>query len=243
MFWSKRISICSLPILLLINVLTFESVTWAGDYVPTASQVKAQKIMGQNYLGPDAVMHALNVRYTPEELKKLETVPFTDAVLQGFSVTHVLVAGYSCTIKTLQKACNSDSFKIEFMDLSLNGSNWYDYEKFVHDSVKVEWMLVPIKVSTATAEKHYTAQSLTDDCTVCAPRATELVFASVVATLAGEVTLFDKQVVSCREKDSQGYDIFVGSNLKHMAGHTSKILVGSVWEDRQYRARRTIIYK
>lgn len=118
------------------NELARKLVTFirTGGYEPTVSQKTARAIMGKNYLGVDQSIQHLKVTPSKADLKVLEEVPFSEAVLEACKDTHVLVAVLPMSVMSLWE-------KTKHLFYSKDDP-WYRKESFAKDKGQAGWHLV-----------------------------------------------------------------------------------------------------
>lgn len=179
----------------------------SGGYLPTTDQERAKRIMGANYIGPEAAMQHLGVQYTDQELAMLSVVPFSEAVLKECAKTHILVAGASLSILEVRERAKSKS-KLFYSTTDA----WYNTEKFARDEkVNVQWYLVRKEAVADSFSKNWDEQCalLTED--ECVPRDCEVVYVTILTFLATGIRLFEKYYVRCSGVSSIGYRVCVGA--------------------------------
>mgnify|MGYP001567035619 CR=1 FL=1 len=178
----------------------------SGGYLPTTDQERAKRIMGTNYVGPDAAMEHLGVQYTERELATLAVVPFSEAVLKDCAKTHVLVAGAPLSILEIRERAQAKG-KLFYS----TSDAWYNAEKFATDEkVNMQWYLIRKDAVANSFSKNWNDQQalLTPEETT--PCACEVVYVTILTFLVTGIRLFEKYYVRCSDVSTRGYRVYVG---------------------------------
>ena len=137
---------------------------------------EAREIFGKDFLGPEAIQTTFGVELTPDELKKVEDVPFTREELEQAKqlgmmlVLRVPRLGEGKTERPLtidsvrELFTKGDSLgdpkkKKQKVFYGKKGESWYDNEKFVtQDTPKLGWGLVMKSVLPDSLSKNWDQQ-------------------------------------------------------------------------------------
>lgn len=174
-----------------------------GGYEPTVSQKTARAIMGKNYLGVDQSIQHLKVTPSKADLKVLEEVPFSEAVLEACKDTHVLVAVLPMSVMSLWQ-------KTKHLFYSKDDP-WYCEEGFAKKRGQAGWHLVrKTIVPNSTSKTWQEQQSLLgkDEET---PTARVLIYTVILTFLATGERLLPNIYARVSDLDSGGLRVDVGS--------------------------------
>lgn len=186
------------------NELARKLVTFirTGGYEPSVSQKTARAIMGQNYIGVDKSIEHLKVTPSKADLKVLEEVPFSEAVLEACKDTHVLVAVLPMSVMSLWE-------KTKHLFYSKDDP-WYRKEGFAKEKGQAGWHLVRKDiVPNSTSKTWQEQQSLLgkDDET---PTARVLIYTVILTFLATGVKLLPNIYARVSNLVSVGIRVRVG---------------------------------
>lgn len=201
------------------NELARKLVTFirTGGYEPTVSQKTVRAIMGKNYLGVDQSIQHLKVTPSKADLKVLEEVPFSEAVLEACKDTHVLVAVLPMSVMGLWE-------KTKHLFHSKDDP-WYRKESFAKDKGQAGWHLVRKDiVPNSTSKTWQEQQSLLgkDDET---PTARVLIYTVILTFLATGVKLLPNIYARVSDLDSGGSRVYVGRFVGY------GLCVSGSWDD------------
>ena len=173
------------------------------DLEPVLSPIRAQQIMGKNFFGFEEAVEHLGISPTCRQFVALWRIPFTEAVLQQCTDTHILVAVFPLSI-----------LEIRGKDSTLfHRQEWYDEESFATERGEVNWRLVrktPVGNSLSYNWSDQQALISKDD---EVPTAQVMVYTIIGHFLATGERLFEKVYVHTSSVDSDGGHVSVGGFL------------------------------
>lgn len=113
--------------IMLVVCLSMTSIGYATD------QVEAQKIMGNNYVGPEVATEHFGVNFSADEFQTLSDVPFSANVLRKYRSSHVLVFVPNISLCDIRDAVESTLFRDHDADDCANETN---------EDLPVNWHLI-----------------------------------------------------------------------------------------------------
>lgn len=186
------------------NELARKLVTFirTGGYEPTVSQKTARAILGPNYIGVDKSIEYLKVTPSKADLKVLEEVPFSDAVLEACKDTHVLVAVLPMSVMGLWERTKHLFYAKD--------DAWYRNQAFAKDKGQAGWHLVRKDIVPNTTSKTWQEQQALlgkDDET---PTARVLIYTVILTFLATGLKLLPNIYARVSDVASDGDRVYVG---------------------------------
>lgn len=186
------------------NELARKLVTFirTGGYEPTVSQKTARAILGPNYIGVEKSIEHLKVTPSKADLKVLEEVPFSEAVLEACRDTHILVAVLPMSVMGLWERTKHLFYAKD--------DPWYRNQAFAKDKGQAGWHLVRKDIVPNSTSKTWQEQQALlgkDDET---PTARILIYAAILTFLATGVKLLPNIYARVSDLDSGGYRVYVG---------------------------------
>lgn len=168
----------------------------------TASQKRAQEIMGRNSFGVGEAIHHFGVNPTNQQFSVLSEIPFSEAVLQETKDTHILVAVFPFSVLEIRGKVDSKLFY---------NRSWYNKESFAKECGEVSWQLVrktPVDDSTSKNWSEQEAFIGKDD---EVPTAQVMAYIIIGHYLATGERLFERICVRTSSVVSDGNRVYVGS--------------------------------
>lgn len=174
---------------------------------------EAQKIMGQNFIGPDqlaAISDKLNILLG----EKYPEIPYSLKDLQKYAKDYVLILGVS---KTLDKQkLNLVSMRSFFgIDPEKNepcfyNQDWYLKEPFAQKGLELEWHLIKININeySRSLDPQKLEQKLNKN--QLFPSAILTAYTFFAYYFLNKKMLWEKDFVWCSDKDSNGDRIYTG---------------------------------
>jgi hypothetical protein len=172
-----------------------------GGFEATTGQKRAREIMGRNMFGIEEAIKYFGVNPSRQQLAVLADIPFTEATLESYKKTHVLVAVFPLSINEIRGKMTSKLFYDQ---------SWYNGQSFANDRGDVSWQLVrkmPVKDSTSKTWNEQQALLAKDDET---PTARVMVYTIIGHYLATGERLFERIYVRCSDLGSGGFRVYVG---------------------------------
>jgi integrase len=172
---------------------------------PSFSHRQAWKIMGRNFLGINEVAQHFGVTFSPEQLAKLQKIPFRESTLKRYSRTHLLVAGFPLSILDICKRMKQDL-------LHLREYNWYSGEAFVgKEKVDPRWYVIRKRAIPESINKSFREQlALLPKRKEEVPRACEVAYAVILYYLSTGIRLFENIYARCRDITSRDHRVMIG---------------------------------
>ena len=169
-------------------------------YIQTESQIDAQAIMGNNYLGPEVAIKHFNVFFTCTELQSLTNVPFSGERLEKCKDTHFLIAIPSLTIVDMLN--HYPSFFVE--------NYWYKYNPFANVCAISAWYLINKKIVPHSTSKTWNSQLelLKEDQETLTAR--EITYLLLAHFLVRNIKLLTKFSTATSSVSSSAERIFIG---------------------------------
>jgi hypothetical protein len=174
---------------------------WNNGFEPSTSHKRAREIMGKNFFGVEEAIKHFGVNPSKQQFAALAEVPFTEAVLEEYKNTHVLVAVFPLSILEIRGKMTSKLFYDQ---------SWYNQESFAKDRGDVNWQLVrktPVEKSTS---KNWNEQQAILAKNEETPKAQVMVYTIIGHFLATGERLFEHVYVRCSDVGSDGYRVYVG---------------------------------
>ncbi|MDD2646868.1 MAG: hypothetical protein PHN36_02735 [Patescibacteria group bacterium] len=175
----------------------------AGGFTPTTSQERARAIMGTNMLGIEEAAKHLGLTPSPEIIKALAEVPFTEGELEACKNTHLLVANLGTSIIEIRRLVAGKG-KVFY------GQDWYNNQKFASQPGKVGWELIRKTPVDNSIGKTYSEQQALLAENEYTPTAQTVIYTMVLYFLATGKRLFESVYVRCSDLTSGGYRVDVG---------------------------------
>ena len=147
---------------------------------PDEAPITPRGIMGRNFLGIEEVVNFYGVTFSPDELKALERVPFSEATLKECKDTHVLVAGCPMTVLDVRAralATKPNTFYLPEKDA------WFAGQAFANEKVDLRWYLIKQSGVEKSGSKTFANQKLLLGPEEEVPRVCELLYAAVLRLL------------------------------------------------------------
>lgn len=188
-----------------------------GGYEPTTSQETAKRIMGHHYLGIEHAIEHLKASPSKQDLKLMEEVPFSEAVLEACKDTHILVAVLPMSVMGLWERTKHLFYSKD--------DPWYRKESFAKDKGQAGWHLVRKDIVPNSMSKTWQEQQSLlgkDDET---PTARVLIYTVILTFLVTGVKLLPNIYARVSDLGSGGFRVDVGGF------DGSGLGVGSDWDD------------
>ena len=181
-----------------------------GGFEATTSQKRAREIMGRNMFGVEEVIQHFGVNPSRQQTAGLSEIPFSEATLEQYKETHVLVAIFPLSILDIRgKAAEGQRL---FYD-----QGWYNKQSFAKErgeaglpAGQAGWRLVcktPVANSTSKTWSEQQALLGKDEET---PATRVMVYTIIGHFLATGERLFETGYVRCSDLDSHGNHVNVG---------------------------------
>lgn len=166
----------------------------------------AQKIMGKNFIGLDAVITKFSVTMTEQELLNYPEIPWSEDELNEVRDTYLLVAGHPLSITEIRaKAPRNPKTFDRYED------GWYNNQRFAtEERVNPCWQLIRKSLVANSTSKTWKEQQKLILPHEEVPRACDLVYAVVLYYLVTGERLFPSIYARCMDIDSDGCRVDVG---------------------------------
>jgi hypothetical protein len=188
----------------------------------TTEDVARAVLGGSNVHGVEDVQRHFGYQYTPEQRAALAQVPFSEKLLKACAGTHLLVAGAPLSLLDVRDRHPSLFWAQK--------PAWYDREAeadWARLAVEPRWHLLRKQPPPDSLRKAYGEQCALLSSDEQVPRANEVVYSTILHSLAAGECLFKGVWVRCAERDSYGCRVIVGG---FAAGG---LHVSSLWGDEQ----------
>ncbi len=184
------------------------------------SPFQASAIMGNNMFGPEDTAHCFDVIFTPEELDRLEVIPFSIDVLQACADSHVLVA---CAALSLMDIWNAYPDHFTF---TRGKDPWFKREHFARTKAKAGWQLIrksPLPGSVSSTWNEGGNFLGTDDMVPSTSVIAQAVL--IYDALANDIDMFKTYLLRTSDLATNGTRVFINGFQRNA------LLVGSLRDD------------
>ena len=168
----------------------------------SASQERAQEIMGKNFFGIEEAVTHFEVKPSKQQISALAEVPFTKEVLESHKDTHILVAVFPMSILDIKKMDNKLFYPIT--------GAWFESRKFAKSKGTTSWQLVrktPVEDSMSKTWKEQQVLLSKDDET---PSARVMVYTIIGHYMNTGETLFRSVCVRTSSVGFNDVRVYVG---------------------------------
>lgn len=171
--------------------------------------LRAREIMNKNFFGIEEASKYFGPNPTCQQLVALSEIPFSEAVLEQYKDTHLLIAIFPLSLLDMQK-----KFGIGRDGMLFDGlTDWESFknEDFIEEQGEISWQLICKTPVEDSASKNWEEQMELVNQNNKVPTAREVFYTIIGNYLAAGEILFNYVFVNTSSVDSHGLHIGIGA--------------------------------